>query len=81
MRVFIFRSGKDLYVVGYTQVSDGRNLPGEFAPWVSLGDDAIQRGQSLVAVGPADRVIDAIERDGFFVAKRGDATVTAHTRS
>jgi hypothetical protein len=81
MRVFIFRSGKDLYVIGYTQVSDGKNLPGEFAPWVSLGDDVIQRGQSLAAGGSADRVIDGIERDGFFVAKRGDVTVTRHTPS
>ena len=81
MRVFIFRSGKDLYVVGYTQVSDGKNLPGEFAPWVSLGDDAIQRGQSLAGIGPADRIIDGIERDGFFVAKRWDVTVTRHAPS
>ena len=46
-----------------------------------MGDDAIQRGQSLAAIGPADRVIDGIERDGFFVAKRGDVAVTRHTPS
>ena len=80
MRVFIFRSGKDLYVIGYTQEPDGKNLPAEFAPWVGLGDDLIQRGEDLAAVGPADRVIGAIERDGFFVAKRGDVTVGRHTR-
>ncbi|MBV9376127.1 MAG: hypothetical protein JO320_13905 [Alphaproteobacteria bacterium] len=79
MRVFIFRSGKDLYVIGYSQVSDGRNLPEEFAPWVSLGDGAIQRGQSLAGVGLADPAIDAIKREGFFVAKRGDVIVTRQT--
>jgi hypothetical protein len=79
MQVFIFRSEKDTDVVGFTAQRDGRNLPVEYAPWKSLGGNAIQTGDNLAGVtSGADNVREAIRRDGFYLG-RSEVRVTSRS--
>lgn len=72
MRVFVFISGRDRDVVGFTANQRGANLPPDYAPWnpaaaggaVLLGDDADH-------VSDANIVLDGIRRDGYFLAVGG----------
>ena len=68
MAIFVFISTRDPNVVGFTASQDGGNLPFQYAPWrpatdggaVMLGDDT-----------DASTVMDAVRRDGFFLASGG----------
>jgi hypothetical protein len=79
MKVYIFQSGKQPDVVGFTVDETGGNLPTALAPWsawtawtASEEEAAIEAAPE--AADPADlgasaSAIAAIERDGFYVAR------------
>jgi hypothetical protein len=74
MQIFVFRSDKDNDVFGFTGERHGRNLPAEFAPWTPLGHNEMTVGNKVSGVtGGADAVTKGIARDGFFVARAGNA--------
>ena len=73
MQVFVFRSQTDTSVVGYTTRRGGGNLSAEFAPWLLLERVSMLPGMPVAGVrGGADVVIEAIRRDGFFLARSED---------
>ena len=67
MRVFVFISTRDREVIGFTTDQEGGNLPPGYAPWRS----AAGGGAVLLGGGDADPVIEAVSRDGFFLAVGG----------
>jgi hypothetical protein len=72
MQVFVFNSRVDPDLLGFSQDATGRNLPLEYSPWepateggaVLLGDDADH-------ISDANVVLNAVRRDGFFLAVGG----------
>lgn len=70
MQVFIFQSGKDSDVAGFTAQRDGGNLPADFAPWKPLGGSVMQIGDSIAGVTDnAGAVLGGIRRDGFYLGR------------
>jgi hypothetical protein len=68
VRVFVFRSIRDGDVLGFTPDQRGANLPAPYAPW----HPAVEGGAILVGNDPdANTVLEAIRRDGFFLAIGG----------
>jgi hypothetical protein len=73
MQVFVFRSQIDARVVGFTTRRGAGNLPAEFAPWLLLERVSMLPGMPVAGVrGGSDEVIEAIRRDGFFLARSED---------
>jgi hypothetical protein len=71
VQVFIFQSGMNSTITGFTRQQDGGNLPAEFAPWKPLSAMArtIETGDSLAGVaGGADSVLKGIAHNGFYVS-------------
>jgi hypothetical protein len=70
MQVFVFRSRKDDFIVGFTTRRGGGNLPEEFAPWALLNKMAMMPNTDVagVSVG-SDAILAGIQQDGFVVAR------------
>jgi hypothetical protein len=62
----LFRSTTHPEIFGFTMDKTGANLPNEFAPW-------LRAGRIPVVVEIADRVKEAIVRDGFYLSRNGIA--------
>nr|WP_294518285.1 hypothetical protein [uncultured Rhodopila sp.] len=67
MKLILFRSTKDPATFAFTADTEGSNLPLAFAPWQKAGVGAIGIGlEGLATFGP---VIEAVRRDGYFLAQ------------
>jgi hypothetical protein len=69
MKLALFRSTKDPDVFGFTADPAGSNLPAALGPWQQA--DAGSLGVGLEGLAMFDPVIQAVERDGFFLARSG----------
>jgi hypothetical protein len=67
MRIFVFISAKDPSLLGFTASETAGNLPRDYAPWTP----AEAGGAVLLGGGDADPVVEAVQRDGFFLAVGG----------
>jgi hypothetical protein len=67
MRIFVFISAKDPELLGFTASQAAENLPGDYAPWTP----AEAGGAVLLGGGDANPVVEAVQRDGFFLAIGG----------
>jgi hypothetical protein len=82
MHVFIFQSQSDAGIVGITAQRDGKNLPGQYAPWKAIGNGALQSGGSLAGITEgADHVLAAIAKDGYFLARANVRVAQGPTRT
>jgi hypothetical protein len=79
MQVFIFRSEKDNLHFGFTRDKAGSNLPEDFAPWRPVGGEAVPSTAGIAGIANSDTVLVAIERDGYYIARAGQTTVTRQT--
>jgi hypothetical protein len=79
MPVFIFQSEKDNLHFGFTGDKAGSNLPDNFAPWRPVGGEAVLSTAAIAGVASSDTVLEAIERDGYYIARAGQTTVTRQT--
>jgi hypothetical protein len=68
MRAYLFYSMKKPSVFGFTKDRTGANLPGEHAPWYSLGGRRILSGTAIRGVGSAEALLAAISATGFYIA-------------
>jgi hypothetical protein len=75
MPIFIFWSEADKAVFGFTADTTGDNLPANLAPWSRNGTGEPIAGEGTMALAAANPVIQAVERDGFYIG-RAAATVT-----
>jgi hypothetical protein len=76
MTIFLFQSGYDAEVFGFTSDAAGKNLPAEFSPWTRDGEGSAMRigvGEGLAGAGASAAVIRAVKRDGFYLARSGAA--------
>ncbi|PPQ29098.1 hypothetical protein CCS01_22615 [Rhodopila globiformis] len=79
MKVYIFQSGKEPDMVGFTVDAAGANLPTALAPWAawtawtaSEEEAAIEASPEAPApatAGASAAAMAVIERDGFYVAR------------
>ena len=76
MKVYVFQSGKEPDLVGFTVDATGANLPADLAPWTawtpSEAEAAIETEPDAAAatdIGPSAPALAAIERDGFHVLR------------
>jgi hypothetical protein len=76
MKVFIFQSGRQPDVVGFTRDGTGGNLPAALAPWsawtewtASEEEAAIEASPEAAGGGASASAVEAIERDGYYVAR------------
>ncbi|HTW72351.1 MAG TPA: hypothetical protein VME47_20885 [Acetobacteraceae bacterium] len=79
MKIYIFQSGKEPDMVGFTVDVAGANLPAALAPWsawtawtASEEEAAIETSPEAsdpATAGASAAAIAAIERDGFYVAR------------
>lgn len=76
MKVYIFQSGKEPDMVGFTVDATGANLPLYLAPWnawtPSEAEAAIETETDTAAatdIGYSAPALAAIERDGFHVLR------------
>jgi hypothetical protein len=78
MQVFVFQSGMDRDITGFTADRSGRNLPAEYGPWKPIGNSA-QRisDHAKDAASDANMVLGGIARDGYFLT-RAAVHVTSH---
>ncbi|WP_158933165.1 hypothetical protein [Acidisphaera sp. S103] len=67
MRIFVFISAKDPDLLGFTASQTAANLPRDYAPWTP----AETGGAVLLGGGDSDPVVEAVRRDGFFIAVGG----------
>jgi hypothetical protein len=76
MPLFIFWCEADKAVRLHGDVTDN-NLPVDLAPWSRDGTGEASRmgGESITALATANPVIQAVERDGFYIGRTA-ATVT-----
>jgi hypothetical protein len=74
MKLTLFRSIKEPDLFGFMADSTGSNLPDEFGPWCRAGEGTPAQayaGDSLSGgVASSDPVTKAVERDGFYLARR-----------
>jgi hypothetical protein len=68
MTIFVFNSGRDPDVVGFTRSQNGANLPPQYAPWHPAAD-----GGAVMLGGDTDAstVMAGIRREGFYLAVGG----------
>ena len=72
MRFHLFQSGSDPDLFGFTADASGANLPDRFKPWQKIGNALnVRRGEAVTSVGSASVIIDAVKRDGFYLARGG----------
>jgi hypothetical protein len=69
MPIYLFWSQRDVAIFGFTLEPAGRNLPIEFAPWSKNGDGAALHEAAPDANLPFNAIVQAIERDGFYLAR------------
>ena len=79
MKVYIFQSGKEPDIVGFTVDETGTNLPASLAPWSpwtawtaseeEAALEAAPEAPDTASTGPSAAALAAIERDGFYVAR------------
>jgi hypothetical protein len=67
MRVFVFISAKNPALLGFTTSQAAANLPTHYVPW----RPAEAGGAILLGGGDADPVVEAVRRDGIFLAVGG----------
>ncbi len=67
MNVFIFRSKTSKALIAITPDNTGKNLPAEQGPWNPTLSGAITLGNGTSGIGGEERIITAIQRDGFFL--------------
>jgi hypothetical protein len=67
MMVFVFQSGADQDVFGFTRDEDGANLPAEFEPWQQTGSQAMPVGAQ-----PHDPLVRALDTDGYYLARASE---------
>jgi hypothetical protein len=67
MRVFVFISTQNPALLGFTAKQTVENLPNKYAPW----RPAEAGGAVLLGGGDTDPVVEAVRRDGFFLAVGG----------
>ena len=79
MKLSLFRSTKEPDTFGFTVDPTGRNLPAKFGIWEKYGE-AIQTGTGA-GLGSSEMVLRMIERDGFYVTRSGEMTVTQTLQS
>ncbi|MFL5255354.1 MAG: hypothetical protein ACJ8AI_21160 [Rhodopila sp.] len=81
MKVYIFQSGKEPDVVGFTVDATGANLPASLAPWSAWTEwtaskeeaaiEAVHDDANPADLGASAAGIAAIGRDGFYVVRAG----------
>jgi hypothetical protein len=71
MRLYVFRSGRESDVFGYTADPSGVNLPGALGPWMRSGQSPldIEPEAHAARLGVSEPVVAAVERDGFYIAR------------
>jgi hypothetical protein len=80
MRFYLFQSGSDPDLFGFTADASGANLPDQLKPWQKIGGALnVYRGEAVTSVGSASVIIDAVQRDGFYLARGGVKLARATT--
>jgi hypothetical protein len=79
MKIYIFQSGKEPDVVGFTVDETGANLPASLAPWSAWTAWTASEEKAAIETAPeapdpaspgaSAAAIAAIGRDGFYVAR------------
>jgi hypothetical protein len=64
MRVFMFQSGANQNVFGFTRDENGGNLPAEFEPWRRTGSQALP-----VGTHPRDPLVQALDARGYYITR------------
>jgi hypothetical protein len=67
MPIYIFASETHTAVSALTSDHTGDNLPQDYAPW-----RPVNSGRALAAGSQAHSIVEAVQRDGFFLISRED---------
>jgi hypothetical protein len=68
MKVYMFHSGKNHEMYGFTPDKNGANLPADLAPWTKHSELDVNLGEPPRTGVPTEDILDGIKRDGFLVA-------------
>jgi hypothetical protein len=83
MKIHLFKSAREPDVFGFTGDETGNNLPVELGPWTRSGGGApIETGpgtDALAGIGSSGPMMEAIEKDGFYVARSGECQTSCRS--
>lgn len=66
MDLFVFQSAQDPRVFAFSRDAAGANLPSEYGPWRSMGEQVPPIGQN-----PPDIVVKTVDSEGFYITRPG----------